>query len=238
MRRDTRFTTHSGHSILQSLQRARRFNRWTLAQFLPYVGQRVFEAGCGIGNFTEHLLERERLVCADIDPFYMELIHRRFGHLENVRIEAVDLTRIEDYEPLREERLDTIISLNVIEHLEPDAEVLSHLYDVLVPGGHAIILVPAHQWLYSRCDEELGHFRRYAEGDLREKLAGAGFEVVHIQQFNRLGVLGWYVNKLRRKGELTPGQIKLYEWLLPGAKLLDWIGLGPGLSLIAVGRKG
>jgi glycosyltransferase involved in cell wall biosynthesis len=74
---DTRFTTHDGYYILQSVRRARGFNRWMLAQFSRFVGQRVWEAGCGIGNFTELLLDRDLLVCADNDPFYVEMIELR-----------------------------------------------------------------------------------------------------------------------------------------------------------------
>lgn len=234
---DTRFTTQDGYYILQSVRRARGFNRWMFSQFNKYVGKRVYEAGCGIGNFTELLLSKERLVCVDYDPFYVEMIGRRFGHLENVRTDRVDLSAREENRPIAREHLDTVISLNVVEHIERDDDVLGHFYDILTPGGHAIILVPAHPWLFTGCDEALGHFRRYTEDELRSKLLSAGFEVASIQQFNRLGVFGWWLNGKMGRRDLSPYQMKLYERLLPIAKVMDKVGVGPGLSIIAVGRK-
>jgi glycosyltransferase involved in cell wall biosynthesis len=234
---DTRFTTHDGFYILQSVRRARGFNRWMLSTFRRFIGDRVFEAGCGIGNFTEHLLDRPRLVCVDNDPFYVEVINRRFGHLDNLSSYQADLTDPACVERLRGEDIDTIISLNVLEHIENDRTVLDHFREVLRPGGHAVVLVPAHPWLFTECDRTLGHFRRYTESELREKFAAAGFEVVSLQQFNRLGVYGWWVSgKLGRK-DLSPFQMRVYELLLPLAKLLDALKLGPGLSIVIVGQK-
>src|SRR3954464_1471567 len=69
---DDRFTTHDGYYVLQSMRRASGLNRWILRQFQSHIGQRVLEARCGIGNFTELLLDRERLISLDNDPLYVE----------------------------------------------------------------------------------------------------------------------------------------------------------------------
>jgi glycosyltransferase involved in cell wall biosynthesis len=235
---DTRFTTHDGYYILVAVRNARGFNQWMHRQIAPYVGKRVLEAGCGIGNLTELLLDRDRLVAGDVDPFYVEMISRRFGHLENFRTMQLDLTRAADYERLADESIDTIICLNVLEHIAPDQEVLGHFYRLLEPGGHAIILVPQHPWLYAPVDQTLGHERRYTTEELCEKLCRAGFEVVHRQGFNRLGALGWYVSgKLLGRKHLSPGQMKTFNRILPLAKLIEHISAWPALSTIAVGRK-
>ena len=234
---DPRFTTHDGYYILQSVRRARGFNRWMLAQFSGFIGQRVWEAGCGIGNFTELLLDRELLLCADNDSFYVEMIGHRFGHLENVRTLMMDLAAPGTGRSLQPERLDTIISLNVLEHIEHDRDVLREFYEALVPGGRAIVLVPAHPWLYTACDKTLGHFRRYTPEELTGKFSEVGFRVESSSQFNRLGVLGWWVSGLLGKKELSPVQMRAYEFLLPLAKLMDTLRLGPGLSLLVVGQK-
>lgn len=234
---DTRFTTHDGYYILQSVRRARGFNRWMLSRFKAHVGQRVWEAGCGIGNFTELLLDRERLVCVDNDPFYVEMIDRRFGHMENVQAREMDLSAPGAGKSIRPEKPDTIISLNVLEHIERDRDVMHEFFEALIPGGHAIILVPAHPRLYTDCDRTLGHFRRYTPEELSSKLRESGFHIVSCKEFNRLGTLGWWVSGKLHKKDLSPFQMRAYEFLLPIAKLMDRIGVGPGLSLIAIGQK-
>jgi glycosyltransferase involved in cell wall biosynthesis len=234
---DDRFTTHDGYYVLQSMRRARGLNRWILEQFRQHIGQRVLEAGCGIGNFTELLLDRERLVCIDNDPLYVEMAHWRLGHLENVRTLERDLSDTAAYEDLKPEQIDTIICLNVLEHIAPDEQVLRAFHDTLVPGGHAIILVPAHMFLYGPCDEAIGHVRRYTQTELHTKMQAAGFEVVQMGEFNRLGVPGWWLNKQLGRRDLNPRQMRLFEWLLPLAKGMEAMKIGRGLSLIGVGRK-
>jgi glycosyltransferase involved in cell wall biosynthesis/predicted SAM-dependent methyltransferase len=235
---DDRFTTHDGYYVLQSMRRARGLNRWILSRFRSYLGARVLEAGAGIGNFTELLLDRERLVSVDNDPLYIEMAEWRLGHLENVRTVQADLADPATYVNLKGERIDTIVCLNVLEHIGPDEEVLRAYYDLLEPGGHAIILVPAHPWLYSPCDEALGHVRRYTQPELHTKIQRAGFEVVMMEEFNRMGVPGWWFNKWLGRRDLNPRQMRLFETLLPLAKGMEALKLGRGLSLIGVGRKG
>ena len=234
---DDRFTTHDGYYVLQSMRRAKGLNRWVLDQFRDVLGQRVLEAGCGIGNFTELLLDRERLVCLDNDPLYVEMLNWRLGHLENVTTSLFDLADSAAYQPIKPERIDTIVCLNVLEHIAEDERVLRAYFDLLEPGGHAIILVPAHPSLFSPCDEALGHQRRYTNVELQSKLVQAGFEVVRLNEFNRLGVPGWYLNKLLGRRDLNPRQMRAFEWLLPVAKGMERLKLGRGLSLIGIGRK-
>ncbi len=234
---DDRFTTHEGYYVLQSMRRARGLNRWILDQFRPYLGERVLEAGAGIGNFTELLLERERLVCVDSDPLYIEMAQWRLGHLENIRTLRGDLADPATYAALKDERFDTIVCLNVLEHIAPDESVLRAYYDLLEPGGHAIILVPAHPSLYGPCDEALGHLRRYTQPELHTKMQAAGFEIVMMEEFNRMGVAGWWMNKQLGRRDLNPGQMRTFERLLPIAKLMESLRIGRGLSIIGVGRK-
>jgi glycosyltransferase involved in cell wall biosynthesis len=234
---DTRFTTHDGYYMLQSLRRARGLNRWRLAQFREYVGNRVLEAGCGIGNFTETLLDRQRLVSIDGDPLYVEVLNWRFGHLENVRTAKLDPCDPAVYASLAPERLDTIVCLNVLEHVQEDEPLLRAQYDVLEPGGHVIVLVPAHPWLFGPADETLGHVRRYTQTDLHTKLQSAGFEVMCVEEFNRLGAWGWWIDKALGQRHISRHQVRVFEMLLPLAKGIEALKLGRGLGLIAVGRK-
>jgi glycosyltransferase involved in cell wall biosynthesis len=235
---DRRFTTHDGYYNMVAHHNARGLNRWIYRMIHPFVGQQVLEAGCGIGNLTEQLLNRQELVAADSDPLYVEMIQRRFGHLENFRTLQIDWRSESNYERLADGSLDTVLCLNVLEHLEMEAGVLKQCFRILRPGGHFIALAPQHPWLFNAMDEWLGHNRRYSIADLRGKLTDAGFEVVKAEGFNKLGGLGWLIigNFLRAK-RVTPRQIKIFNRLLPIAKVLEYVPGLPGLSVIAVGRK-
>jgi glycosyltransferase involved in cell wall biosynthesis len=234
----SRFTTHEGFYVLQSVRRARGFNRWLVRQLTPFVGRRVLEAGAGIGNLSEFFLDREQLVCADIEQFYIERLSQRFGHLSNLSFRELDLSQMENCSDLRQTRLDTVICINVLEHIEDDAKVLRNFYQLLQPGGHALLLVPADPRLYTGVDRALGHFRRYTHDELGAKLSAAGFELVESKGFNRMGTLGWYVSgKWFGRTTISPRQMKLYERLLPIAKLIERLPLLPHLSVIAIGRK-
>ena len=68
-------------------------------------------------------------------------------------------------------------------------------------------------------------------------MQATGFEVVMMEEFNRMGVLGWYLNKQMGRRDLNPRQMRLFEALLPLAKGMEALKLGRGLSLIGVGRK-
>jgi len=235
---DDRFTTHDGYYVLQSMRRARGLNRWILQQFRPYVGNRVLEAGAGIGNFTELLLDRERLIAVDNDPLYIEMANWRLGHLENIRTLRRDLADPATYVDLKSERLDTIVCLNVLEHIEDDRATLDDLFALLQPGGRLILLVPAHARLYGSLDEHLRHYRRYEKAELEQKVRAAGFELEDLRFLNRPGVFGWWVNgRLLRRRVLPRGQLSVFKLALPLLRSEEATPPAWGLSLLAIGRK-
>lgn len=234
---DRRFTTHDGYYILTAV-RGDRLNKWMFKQFQRFVGQRVLEAGCGIGSLTCLMLDRDSLTSVDVDPLYVQMLSRRFGHLENFRVLQIDLASPTDYGSFENESFDTIICLNVMEHLEDDLQLLQNFNRLLAPGGHAIILVPQHKALFNEVDRTLGHYRRYDKKDLHEKMAAAGFDVVQVSDFNKLGCPGWWLNgNILHRRHITPHQLWLFDLLIPFAKLMEQIPGFPALSVIATGRK-
>ena len=235
---DTQFTDHSGFYILLSVARATRYNQWILDQVQPFLGQRLFEAGAGIGNLSHMLIHRERLLLVDHELEYVNMLADRYGWRPNVRVEHGDLTEPELYDAFLKERVDTILCSNVLEHLEEDRLVLENMHRTLQPGGHCIILAPAERWLYNGLDEELGHVRRYTRGELRDKMQAAGFEIMMEKQFSRLAAISWFCSgHLLRRRQLSPRQMIWFDRLVPLAKLLDYCLPVPGVSLIMVGRK-
>jgi glycosyltransferase involved in cell wall biosynthesis len=232
------FTRHTGFYTLTATARADAYNRWIYDKIKPFVGKRLLEAGAGIGNMTKHFLAAERLVLGDYEPLYVSRLKLRYGHLASTRVEHLDLTQDDDFETFEDENLDTIFCSNVIEHIEDDLAVLKRFHKTLTSGGHAIIVVPACPSIYTDIDAKLGHYRRYTEEHLTTVMEEAGFDVVHTDQFNRLGTIAWAFsgNVLRRK-QLSPSQMIWFDRILPIAKGLEYVLPVPGMSLIAVGRK-
>jgi len=235
---DRNFTSHDGLRSLITMGKAARYNRWLARRIVPFVGRRVLEAGAGIGNLSRYLLGAERLVLAERDELCLDFLRRRFGRLSDVRVYAMDLADPRGYEPLAGERLDTVVCSNVLEHIRDDEGTLRSFHDILAPGGHAVILVPAGRWLYGAMDRAVGHVRRYSKRELRRKLAAAGFEVERLGGINRASVPGWFVNGvILRRREVSPMQVRIVDNLITFVRLADWLLPWPGLSLVAVGRK-
>jgi SAM-dependent methyltransferase len=234
---DTQFTRHTGMHVLRSVDNAKRYNMWLLRQVAPYMGQRVAEAGAGIGCLSQLLLDRERLLLVDHDPIYLAMLEDRFGGRGNVRIQETDLTH-DNFEQAWDERLDTIFCSNVLEHLAPHAEILASFHRALEPGGHCIIIVPAEPALFTPLDQSLGHHRRYRASELRGLMEAAGFEVVHQRQMCKVGAAGWWFNgRVLGRRELTPRQMIWFNRLWPLMRPFDRVLPWPGMSLICVGRK-
>lgn len=234
---DDLYDDQYGHSILHRLSGAHRFNRWMADTIRPFVRDRVLEIGGGIGNLTKQLLPRDEYTVTDIDPLHLKYLENRYEHSPHMEVRKVDLTNPADFDPLSKQ-FDTIVCLNVLEHIEDDLTGLRNMYTALELGGRALVLVPRGKWLFGTLDVVLGHFRRYSHDELLDRARSVGFEIETVFDFNRAGVPGWFLNAilLKRKhfGRL---QLKIYDsliWLFRRAdRWLPW----RGLSWIAVLRR-
>ena len=219
---------------------AENYRNWILHRMTPYLGQRILDAGAGIGTFTELLLDRELVVAADGYPRFIEVLNQRLGTRLPVPPVLVDLAG-PAMSTLISYRFDTVISVNVLEHIESDRAALANFYQVLQPGGRLIIFVPAHMALYGTVDRQLEHCRRYTRPELRRKLGETGFEVEHLSEMNVIGIFGWWLNnRVQRRNRVSPLQLTVYDkWIVPVAEQIERVVRPPiGLSILAVGRKG
>lgn len=215
-----------------------RFDDWLFEEFKPYVGQRVLEIGCGLGNHFEHFLDRETLVGFDISPKAVEKVRERFVDHSNVRVLAISITNPEVL-TLRDECFDTAFSLNVFEHIAEDDVALRNTFELLQPGGALILIVPAHPWLYGPMDSSIGHYRRYTKPTLRDRIEAAGFKIEVQEYINMLGALGWLLNGRLLRRKLPPrGQLRLLNRFVPVCRRIERYCKAPfGVSLLTIARK-
>jgi SAM-dependent methyltransferase len=225
---------------LETMSEAKRYQTHVLELLRPYVGQAVLEVGCGIGTFSLRLAEiAERLVC--IEP-NLNCVARARAALDGHPRIALRICHLEECDrgELLQQRFDTIVCVNVLEHIEDDVRALSLFRDIVAgAGGNVLIFVPAVQAAYGPLDAALGHHRRYSKPMLRRAFEAAGLEIVTLRYTNPIGLLGWMYNAhISRTIEHTPGQVGLFETLVaPWALPLDRAVPPPiGLSLFAVGR--
>jgi len=228
----------SGPEILDTLSSANRFNLWMADTIRPYVGKRVLEIGAGMGNLSRCLAPRRQLyIASDIDGEHLARLRTRLSHRPNFGAIECDLSRSSDFESVKG-RIDTIVCLNVLEHVEDDAQGLRNMFETLEPGGRAIVLVPEGMSVYGELDRVLGHFRRYSEDELKSKARAAGFEVEQLLNFNRITRPGWYVNgRLLKKRSFSRFQLAVFDALVPLWRRIDRFIPWRPVSIIIVARK-
>jgi SAM-dependent methyltransferase len=215
---------------------APRYNAWLIERVLPWVGRRVLEIGAGVGTMSAFLTDRERVVLTDTNDGYLERLRARFAGQPQVRVVALRLPATNG--DVQAERLDTIICLNVLEHVRDDELSLATMFQLLQPGGRLVLLVPSLPAIYGTLDRALGHFRRYTPSELRQKYAAAGFRMRHLEYFNMAGIPGWWFTGRVLRRELIPtGSLRWYDALVPLFRLERFLPWRLGQSLIAVGER-
>jgi 2-polyprenyl-3-methyl-5-hydroxy-6-metoxy-1,4-benzoquinol methylase len=215
-----------------------QFDTWLYDEFRPFLGSRILEVGCGLGNLLGHFSDRELVVGIDTSADSIEAVRDHFSGRPNVLAFHLDISDPEATS-LARYRFDTIVSLNVFEHIEHDDLALNHSWEILEPHGKCVLIVPAHQWLYGTMDRSIGHYRRYTKANLARQLRNTGFRVHQLKYINMLGALGWMVNGQVLRSVTPPsGQLKLLDRFVPSLRKCEELIQAPfGVSLLAVAEK-
>lgn len=180
----------------------------------PYLGQSVLELGAGIGANAKALKHRSyaRWLCVEPDAAMVRMVKQAIsaGHLpasHEVRC-GTSLDVSED------ERFDTILYIDVLEHIEDDRAELQRVAKLVQPGGHIVIVAPAHNGLYTPFDKKIGHFRRYDKALLRA-IVPQELRIRRMQYLDSVGMLASLANKLLLQSDSpTPGQVRFWDSVL------------------------
>jgi len=226
-----------GSQILVRLSRAPHFNAWMTDTIRPYCGERILEIGSGVGNITRILSPRSHYVATDVNPLYLLTLNSLSAERPYIQAAYCDVTDLCSF-PRSDYSYDTVICLNMIEHVEDDRTALNNIRSVLAVGGRAIILVPQGPRNMGTLDEVLGHRRRYTYDTLAALASDSGFKVSSIIKFNRMGSAAWYLNgKILRRHNFGRLQIWALNVFTPLFRAMEAILPFPPLSLIAVLEK-
>lgn len=241
--RHFQFKEHDAEGLetLQAIKEADAFNRWMFEQIAPFMESPMLEIGSGIGNISKCCLnEGHSLVMTDIRSEYIDFLKENLSeHQQNIlQLDLVD-ENFDEKHKSQFGKFKTVFALNVVEHIENDSLAIHNATKLLCAEGKLIILVPAHAMLYNKIDRNLFHFKRYGFRDLSQLMQTPPLKLDTIKGFNGLGIAAWvYGGLFSRKGVIAGDDMKLYNRLVPIAKLLDRLTFFKiGLSLIAVSRK-
>lgn len=227
-----------GHSTLESLSFASKFNRWMADTIRPYIGRKVLEIGAGTGNMTRHLCSRRQLyVATDVGAEDTAHLRNLFRHRPVVCAHQLDAARPDDFLPFRGQ-MDTVVCLNVLEHIEDDKGALQSIRTSLAPGGRLILLVPNDPRAYGTIDKQIGHYRRYTPESLRTVVADAGFIVEDVLKFNRVSMPAWrFTGQVIKSRSLSRFSLRIFDRFVWLWRAIDSTLPWQPCSIIAIARN-
>lgn len=209
---------------------------WIAEMIRPYLGPTVLEVGAGIGSITRLYAAGHKVVASDLSPECVAAMERRFQNEPNISVRRSDLRAADD----QTELFDSIVMVNVLEHIEDDAGALSGLSGQLKPGGNIIIYVPALNWLYGPWDRKVGHFRRYSKWRMRAVAKEAGVQLIELRYVNALAIPAWAAFSRTDVVKNQARSLSLWDRTgVPLSRALERRIPPPvGLNLLAVMRAG
>jgi SAM-dependent methyltransferase len=211
------------------------YSEGLLRQFADYLRGDILEAGSGIGTFTNLLARCGRVTAVDVEEHLVRATAAAAA--PGVRVGRGDLERGEYF--FGADTFDAVVCLNVLEHIERDDATMGNFSRLLRPGGHLVLLVPAHMALYGAIDRAIGHFRRYDKPRLRRLATHHGLEVVSLRRLNLLGAVGWWMSSRVLKNTVVDRRkVRLFNAVAPLALKVEALVEPPiGISLLLVARK-
>jgi SAM-dependent methyltransferase len=211
-----------------------RYRKYQYDLITPYVGRSMLEVGSGLGDFSEQFHDRlDYLVVSDNDAYCLSELSARYADRSDVDVLELALPG----EIKIRQKVDTVVMMNVLEHIADDVSALRDLAACVEVGGHLIIWVPGYQRLYGDFDRLVGHCRRYSPATLRAAVAAAGLKVQVCKPVNFLGGIAWWLAVRRlRVGHASGRLVSLYDaTVVPATRVLERVLHPPfGQSVLCV----
>ncbi len=218
-------------------EEAKNYRKYEFDMIAPWCGRSLLEIGSGLGDFSAQFEGRfDRLVVSDNDSYCVEQLRKRYEGREDVEVLKLALPcDIPVSAPV-----DTVVAMNVLEHIEKDTEALRCLSSALVPGGRVVLWVPGYQQLYGDFDRKVGHVRRYTPATLSHAVQEAGLEIEVCKPINFLGGLAWwFAVRKGGAGYPDPKLVRIYDrTVVPLTRAIERVVTPPfGQTVLCVARR-
>ena len=189
---------------LDSFDKASVWRKYIFWIIKNYIKGFTLEVGAGIGSFTSNYKSlASNITLSEIDTDNLNFIKEKF------KTDNFNFTS--DYTKNINKNFDTIMYLNVLEHIEKDNKEIEDAFKKLNPNGYLIVLVPAHNKLYSKFDKAVGHFKRY-DIDFFKNIKIQKSKLIKLCYLDAAGYFLYYLNKIFFKEEVYPSKIKILIW--------------------------
>jgi SAM-dependent methyltransferase len=229
------FNAATGRS-LESDHGKPRYLRYQRKLIRPHCGRSVLEVGAGLGEFADGFTGFDRYVVTDVDTGAVQQMKTRFAARPEVEVQQFDI----DGQAVLDDPVDTLVAINVLEHIEDDVEALRCLSKSIRSGGNIVLFVPGYQQLYGEFDRKVGHFRRYTPTTVSSAAQRAGLVVDVTRPVNLLGAIAWWV-AVRKGGAGAPNRklVSVYDrFVVPVTKGIEKFVTPPfGQSVLCVAHK-
>jgi SAM-dependent methyltransferase len=229
---------------LESMAFAVNYHRWILKIFEPFLGTRIVEVGAGTGSFSELLIERpiESLSLVEPSAAMHKILSERVAEFHGA-------TLIKTYNSLfskvasqikTNQQPDSLVYVNVLEHIADDATELKTAYETLQKGGRIFVFVPAFGWLFGKIDRRIGHYRRYTTSEIRKKCQQARFKVIELKYMDFFGIAPWWIKyRLLNSTSMEASLVQFYDrYLVPVSRAIESAITAPaGKNIILIAEK-
>jgi SAM-dependent methyltransferase len=221
--------------VLEDLEQSKKYSAWILDLIGPHVSGRILEVGAGRGTYSTYFAERGHLTALEPSAPHCAALRERLRDHPNVVVVNAQLdgtTAPGSY--------DTVVLLNVLEHIPDDHRALGDIYESLAPGGKIVVWVPAFEALYGKFDRRIGHYRRYRRDQLVALVHSVGFQQVTARYTNMPGFFAWWL-VVRVLGRTpTAGRLaSIYDrFFIPVIRRVERVVRPPvGQSLLVVAQR-
>lgn len=229
------FTAATGRQLESAGPDKPRYRRYQFDLISPHCGRTILEVGAGLGEFAEQFRDVDRLILTDVDPEAVAVMGRRFAGRPEVQTRTLAL----GVAPELDRPVESVVAINVLEHIDDDAGALRSLATAVEPGGSIVLWVPGYQQLYGEFDRKVGHVRRYTPRTLASAVQRAGLDVELVKPVNLLGGIAWWLT-VRRGGSTSPDSklVSIFDrFVVPVTRALERVVRPPfGQSVLCVAR--